>query len=241
MKPTRRPPGRASHYAILLLVALLIGPLAGCSGRAATPDGEPATLTIHVAGIDERAMGPLGMRWFLVFLPLVEAGEGIEGEPRLLESWERSDDFTEWTLHVREGLLWDDGEPVTAEDVKFSLELWTHPNIGYEYAFFDSLEILDSHTLRMTFPSPPPASLFTYNWLAIVPEHLLADNDVEELFSWPFWIEPVGNGPYRYVRHIPNVMTELGQNPRYYGERPAIERVLLRYGGGNRTRRVRSC
>lgn len=221
-----------SRTIIALLVTL--GALAGlgCGGEAPGPEQEAPALRIHVAGQDERVLGPLGMYWFLTFLPLT-ADLDVDGayEPRLLSSWEHSPDYSEWTLNVREQLRWGDGEPVTAEDVKYSLELWTDPDVGYEYRFFDTLEILDSHTLRMAFPEPPPATLHTYSWLAIVPEHLLADNAPEDIYSWPFWVEPVGNGPFRYVRHVPKVMTELEANPDYYGDPPAIQKVVLRYGG----------
>lgn len=216
--------------AMLMALALL-----GCSAPASLPADRPPTLTIHVENQDERVLGPLGMLWFLVFLGLTEGQEGHEGSPRLLDAWEHNEDFTEWTLHVREGLVWGDGQPVTARDVEYSLGLWTDPEVGYEYAFFDRLEIVDDRTLRMTFPDPPPASPYTYNWLAMLPAHLLQDHDIEDLFAWPFWVEPVGNGPYRYVRHIPDVMTELEANPRYYGEPPRIERVVLRYGGNSIT------
>lgn len=185
-----------------------------------------------MAGQDERALGPLGMYWFLTFLSLTsDLDEDGVYDPRLLASWEHSPDYTEWILHVREGVRWADGEPVTAEDVKYSLELWTHPDVWYECRCYDTLEILDSHTLRMTFPEPVEATLHWYSWLVIVPEHLLADKTPAELFSWPFWAEPVGSGPFRYVRHVPDVMTELEANPDYYGGPPALERVVLRYGG----------
>lgn len=203
-----------------------------CGADAPSTADEPATLRIHVAEADERALGPLDMLWFLTFLSMsmdLDA-DGIY-EPRLLEGWEHSPDYSQWTLNVREGLRWGDGEPVTAEDVKFSLELWTHPDVLYEYRFFEELEVLDSHTLRMTFPEPVPATLHTYSWLAIVPEHLLGDHSVEELFSWPFWVEPVGNGPFRYVRHVDDVMTELEANSDYYADPPQIRKVVLRYGG----------
>jgi len=43
--------------------------------------------------------------------------DGSKVEPRLIESWESSDDFTTWTIHMREGAKWSDGEPFTADDI----------------------------------------------------------------------------------------------------------------------------
>lgn len=195
------------------------------------------TLTIHVPNLDERLLGPLGANpWFLVFLGLADSSEpSEEPKPRLLDRWEHTPDYTKWTLHVRDGLKWGDGMPVTAEDVKFSLEMWTNPNIGYEYPFHEKITVLDSHNLEITFKQPISSTVFTFNWLAMLPKHLLEPLDLDHIFSWPFWVQPIGNGPYRYVRHIPGVMTELEVNPDYYGETPGIERVVLRFGGNGLT------
>ena len=121
--------------------------------------------------------------------------------------------------------------PVTAEDVKFSLEMWTDPRIGYEYPFFDEVAVVDSHNLQMTFKAPVSSTIFVFNWLAMLPKHILEPLDLDDIFSWPFWVQPVGNGPYRYVRHSPGVMTELEANPDYYGDAPGISKVVLRFGG----------
>jgi peptide/nickel transport system substrate-binding protein len=227
---------------ILRRSALLWAVCAGVLGNTAceAPGGrrerDDATLIIHVANQDERVLGPLGANpWFLVFLGLVTDPEAIgtdateDPQPRLLASWEHTPDYTEWTAYVRPGLQWDDGVPVTARDVKFSLDLWTHPDVGYEYRFYDTLTVVDSLTLHFTYSQPD--EIMVYSWLAMLPAHLLDTLDIDDLFSWPFWIQPIGNGPYRYVRHIPNTMVELAANPAYYGRPPRIPRVMLRFGG----------
>jgi ABC-type transport system substrate-binding protein len=121
-----------------------------CSQEGQDTQSEIPSLAIHVPDHDERLMGPLGpSAWFLVFLGLSDGSESSDfPEPRLLDQWEHTDDYTQWTVHVREGIHWDDGTPVTAEDVKFSLELWTNPQIGYEYRFFDEITVLDTQNLR---------------------------------------------------------------------------------------------
>ncbi len=203
-------------------------------GRDVGRDGpDVPTLTIHSPDADERSLGPYGPNTGLVFLYLAHySADSEDPEPGLLDRWDHTPDYTEWTVHVREGLLWDDGVPVTAEDVKFGLELWTHPDVGYEARFFDAITVLDSHTLRITFPDPPAATVFVFDWMPMVlPKHLLENLVPGEVHSWPFWIQAVGNGPYRYVRHIPSIMTELEANPNYYRETPQIPRVVLRYGG----------
>lgn len=205
-----------------------------CTRGSGRDDSRASTLTIHIAEGDERSLGPLGVKWHLVFLGLAADldGSGVQ-QPRLLERWEHTPDYSEWTVHLRDDLRWGDGAPVTAADVKFSLELWTHPDILYEYPGIEQITVLDSLSLRITFFEPVHGTIFDYNWLAILPEHLLSTLDRDEIFSWPFWIEPVGNGPFRYVRHVPATMTELEANPDYFGEAPKIPRVVLRYGGSS--------
>ena len=226
---------RLSIFAVCIgLFALFI---LSCSQDGLESGTGTSSLTIHVPDLDERLMGPLGANpWFLVFLGLADGPELSDTpRPRLLDRWEHTADYTAWTVHVREDVLWGDGVPVTAEDVKFSLEMWTNPKIGYEYPFFEEITVIDSHQLRMTFSEPVTSTIFVYNWLAMLPKHLLESLDLDSIFSWPFWIKPVGNGPFRYVRHIPGVMTELEANPDYYGEAPGIPKVVLKFGGNGLT------
>jgi len=212
-----------------------------CGQAGDLDEGQDPRLVIHLADSDERVLGPMGPgpQWFYVYLGLVfdpyfSGGESdLSGdyEPRLMESWEHTPDYTSWTLHLRDEVRWDDGVPVTAEDVKFSLEMWTSDEIAYEYRFYDEIEVMDSHTVRVTFSKPVSSTIFVYSWLPMLPKHLLDTLDVEQIFSWPFWLQPVGDGPYRYVKHIPRTMTELEANPDYYGEQPSIPTVVLQYGG----------
>jgi ABC-type transport system substrate-binding protein len=107
-------------------------------------------------------------------------------QPRLLDRWEQSADYREWTVHVRENLLWDDGVPVTAEDVKFSLELWTDPEVGYETRIFETITVLDRQSLRITIKQSDLAedNLFSScNWLPMLPKHRLEMLDPAEIHS----------------------------------------------------------
>jgi peptide/nickel transport system substrate-binding protein len=164
----------------------------------------------------------------LVFLPLFIMDEEGHPQPRLLERWTHSDDYTEWTLFLHKDIKWGDGKPVTAHDVKFSLELITNPSLMYESRLFDEIAIVDSFTCQLR--SKKPFTALTYRWYGICPSHLLGHLDPDNFFSWEFWKQPVGNGPYRYVRHIPDTMVELEINPDYYGPEPKIKRVVLKFG-----------
>ena len=218
---------------IQLFICLIALANAQCGGDRRVTQTDPGTLTIHVADQDERVLGPLGANpWFLVFLGLADGSERSgDPQPRLLDRWEHTSDYTEWTVHLRRDVVWNDGVPVTAQDVKFSLELWTDPEVLYENRWFERITVLDSHTLRITFKEPVSGTIFDFSWLAMLPKHVLDTLDLEQIYSWPFWVQPIGNGPYRYVRHVPKTMTELEANPDYYGEKPKIPRVVLRYGG----------
>ena len=165
----------------------------------------------------------------LVFVPLTYEDEEEEPQPGLLESWEHSEDYTEWTFHLRKNVRWNDGKPVTARDVKFTIELITDPNLMYEVKLFDEITVIDDFTCQLR--SKRPFYGLIYGWIGVFPEHLLGELDKSKFWLWEFWKQPVGYGPYRYIRHVPNTMVELEVNPDYYGEKPKIEHVVIKLGG----------
>jgi len=162
---------------------------------------------------------------FLVFLPLATWDENWELKGRLAKSWEHSSDYREWTYYLRTDVRWHDGNPVTAHDVKFTLDLLSHPDV-LEYPHL-SATVLDDSTLTII-----SSRAHSYqDDLLYYPKHLLEHLDPKDFWDWDFWKRPVGNGPYRFVRHLPQTMIEFEANPDYYRGKPAIERVVLKFVG----------
>ncbi len=193
---------------------------------------EESTLTILTGG-DEWALGPQADNYpqHLVFLTLVQLDERREPQPRLAESWEHSPDYRTWTIRLRRDVRWHDGVPVTAHDVLFSMQLFTHPDIQYWRAGpIESFALHDDFTVTVTFSKPTLEPVD--GWSSIYPKHLLEQLDPGEYHSWEFWTRPIGAGPYRYVRHTPETMMEFEANPDYFLGRPLIERVVIKFGGG---------
>jgi len=170
---------------------------------------------------------------FLVFLPLVMLNENGALEGRLAESWEHSPDYRTWTIHLRTDVRWHDGVPVTAHDVKFTLDLLSHPDVLQESPDAYTVTVLDDSTYIITYHTRSLDPLDT--WRIYYPKHLLEDLDPGTFERWEFWTHPVGNGPYRYVRHVPKTMMEFEANPDYYRGKPTINRVLLKFGASSLT------
>jgi peptide/nickel transport system substrate-binding protein len=166
---------------------------------------------------------------FLVFLPLFTIDENGHTQGKLAERWHHSEDYRSWTFYLRQDVKWHDGVKVTAHDVKFTFELISRPDILYDDAWFgmQSITIHDDHSLTIRFESPKN---FLGTWLVYWPKHILENLNPKKFWEWDFWTHPVGNGPYRYVRHIPKTLMEFEANADYYLGKPKIERVLLKFG-----------
>jgi len=91
-----------------------------------------------------------------------------------------------------------------------------------------SVKVLDDRTCTVT--CHPRTRKLVYPNVLYYPKHLLEKLHPKKFREWEFWTRPVGNGPYRYVRHMPKTMTELEANRDYYGGKPQIERVVLKFG-----------
>jgi peptide/nickel transport system substrate-binding protein len=200
----------------------------GDGGAGADSDSAHDTLVIgHWA--DEALFGPYwGGPGHLVFEPLFRRDEAGEPTGALVQRWEHSEDFRTWTYHLRSGVRWHDGVPLTAHDVKFTLDLMGHPEVlDRTTPGARIVRALNDTTFQVTFTERIPGT----QGIVIYPRHLLEDLDPAEYWAWPFWSEPVGSGPYRYVRHVDDGMIEVEANPDYYLGPPAIETVIFRFGG----------
>jgi peptide/nickel transport system substrate-binding protein len=196
------------------------------------PEEPPESALTILYDADERVFGPWWSSdpWFLMFLPLVTHDEAGRVAPRLAESWEHSPDYRDWTFHLRSDVRWHDGTPTTAHDVKFTIELQGRPDILYDDAWHDvdSIIVHDDTTLSIHYSRPKDG---LNDWMVYWPKHVLEELDPEGFWEWDFWVHPIGNGPYRYVRHVPKTMVELEANPDFYSGKPAIDRVRLKFGG----------
>ncbi len=213
----------------VVLAAFLLSWVAVLAGAAACGRSEDRALargsTLVMAVPDFEAVKP--DNWdldFLTFLPLAKRGERGELEGQLARGWEHSADHREYTFHLRTDVSWEDGVPVTARDVKFTLDLLSHPEVA-QYAGFETL-VVDDSTVRIRAANPS-----YMDDISILPRHLLQELEPRRFWQWEFWTHPVGNGPYRFVRYIPETLMEFRANPDYFGTPPRIERVILRFVG----------
>lgn len=205
--------------AFLATVGLACGP-GGESGiedrvAAASVDDSIPTITLAVPGDKNVFLRGLA-RW--VFLPLLERDENGETVGRLASAWEFSRGGRDVRLTLRKDIRWQDGAPVTVHDVKFTIELQHHPAVLKED--LGETTVLDDSTLFIR-------DFEGYNE-DYYPSHLLETLDPADFWDWEFWQQPIGNGPYRVVRYVPNIGFVLEANPDYAFGRPKIERVIVR-------------
>ena len=225
----KKPIRSKSHALILACICLIALASAQCSRSEDRAYSRESTITVlHCC--DERVLGPY---WrytpqFLVFLPLVARNAKGELEARLAKSWEHSADYGTWTIHLRTNVFWQDGVRVTAHDIKFTMDLLSHPEVLAEPPSAYSINVLDDSTYTITFHKQTRYRPLD-DYQVYYPKHLLEDLDPAEIWEWDFWIHPVGNGPYRYVRHVPQTMIELEANPDFYKGKPKIDRVVLKF------------
>ncbi len=168
----------------------------------------------------------------LVFAGLTRLDESGVPFPDLAETWTISPDGTLYTFSLRPGLLWQDGVPLTAEDIIFTYELLQSPDLRNPPELRDVLEsavfsLVNSTTITVELPQPY-APLPAYLTLGILPAHLLASTAPQALYDSPFNQRPVGSGAYR-IEALALDHAELVANPGYHFQQAFIQRLGLRF------------
>jgi len=155
----------------------------------------------------------------------------LEVEPALATSWEANDDASVWTFTLRDGVKWHDGEPFTAEDVKFTFDLILNKDIRAAAAgqvdTLSSVEVISPNQVRMTF-SKPNASLplmLAYR-MPIVPKHILEGQDPNQPTA--FIEHPIGTGPFKFAEAASGQFWATERNEEWWGGDVSLDEVVFR-------------
>jgi peptide/nickel transport system substrate-binding protein len=114
----------------------------------------------------------------------------------------------QYTFHIRDSATWHDGQPVTPQDVLFTIKLIQDPHFPGDPALADfwrtvNVELPGGNQVRFTL-ADRYSPFLSYTTIGLLPQHLLGGIKAEELRDLPFNLQPVGAGPYRFVNLDPN-------------------------------------
>jgi peptide/nickel transport system substrate-binding protein len=161
-----------------------------------------------------------------VFDTLVGVDGNLQLQPALAESWEAIDDDT-WEFKIRQGVKFHNGEELTANDVKFSIEripVVTGPMSMTIYTKrVASVEVVDDYTLRVNTNGTAPSLPNDFIRLFVVPASIGMEVGNDQFNSGEV---AIGTGPYRFVSWEPKGDLVLERNDEYWGEAPHWERVV---------------
>jgi len=195
--------------------------------------GDPASLSL--IGRTDRNAARLAVQ---LTDSLVQYDSELNLQPRLAESWEFSADRLTLTFRLRSGVRWHDGQPVTADDVVFTVNKVQEPALANRpwaplFRDLSAIEAIDELTVRATYHLATPDVLEGWR-LPILPRHLAQADD--DLLAGEFAKHPVGCGPFRFVRYVPGQEIVLEANADYWDGAPAIDRLIFKIYPDQRTR-----
>ena len=144
-------------------------------------------------------------------------------EPALASSYDISADGMIYTFHLRHDVKWHDGQPFTADDVKFSYDRIQDPLVDAAplriyFANIKSCEVLDPYTVRFTSTKRyfKTLEVLGSTYLDIIPKHCFKGTDAASFNSSSFGRAPIGTGPYKFVRWDAGAVVVLERNDSYW-------------------------
>ncbi len=221
----------------VLIVGCLVLPTAAsaaAAGRAPRPGAEPTGRVVVAQGVDPTTLDPHNHEETPasnvlqnIYETLLERDDHLRIVPLLAESY-RAVTPTTWEFKLRRGITFHNGEPLDAAAVKFSLDRLLDPALKAKQApnfkLVEKVEVRDPFTVRIVTRSPYPtldAQLAIRG--NIVPPNYFREHDAGHVAR-----NPVGTGPYKFVRWRKDEEVVLEAHPAYWRGAPSVRTVLFK-------------
>jgi peptide/nickel transport system substrate-binding protein len=214
------------------LCILLAGGLGRLAEAQAKPEGEmrwALYVTVPPAWLDPgEVQGFITPFWVQYALhdALVKPMPGNIMTPSLAESYTLSPDNKTYEFKLRQGLKFHNGDPFTAEDVKFSFLRAKSSRILKEKV--REIEIVDPHRIRFHLHEPFPDFMAFYGTLATGSGWIVPKKYVEKVGDDGFKKHPIGLGPYKFVSSTPGIEIVMEANESYWRKMPSIKRLVFK-------------
>lgn len=214
------------------------------SAHAAAPGTKPAGQAILGFSQEVTVLHPLMTAsevdqgvWWNLFSPLWMIDAQGKFVPLLanavptLENGGISADGLTWRVELRRDVKWHDGKPMTAEDIRYSINLMKNPAFRARnrtaFEIIASVAVEGDHVVTWKLKEPYAPLTSVLSWTFIVPAHILSQNPDPN--SPSFAAAPVGTGPFRFVSRKTGDHVMLEANPNYFGKAPSLNRLIFKY------------
>lgn len=248
--------GKVIRNTLVTASALVV--LAACGGgnnATATKDGEKPAQEFRISGmLGDGANDAIGNYWhnsggmmpYLLYRPILKLDPATqELKPDLAESWKMSEDGLTYTFDLKDNLKWSDGDDLTVDDVKFSIETALKTSLingifpenflkiegakDFQEGKTDTISGITIDKDIITIKLKEKVGLFAnvLGQFLIFPQHKLAGENALEIHNSDFWKNPVSSGMYKVSEISAGNYIALDKNTNYEGTAPKIDTVKM--------------
>src|SRR5215471_14411378 len=217
-----------------LVAAVLVFPMTLPRAAEPVPSGRAVMawhVTIAPSWFDPSTappqITPFGML-YAIHDALVRPYPGQKMGPSLAQSWEESEDGLTYTFKLRPGLKFHNGDPVTADDVRFSFERYQGTGAQTLKDHVSEVEIVDPLVVRFHLKEPWPDFMTFYGTTATAAGLVVPKNYLTKVGDDGFRKQPIGAGPHRFVSLKPRLEVELEAFTGYWRRVPNVKTLIMK-------------